>query len=88
MSEYYTAAPFRIFADRFWSALVLTTGFLVYLMAFMKNIQIMGTICAFIIVMAFQVDVMLVPAIMKIITNEKVVTVKKIDIQMPNSLKQ
>jgi uncharacterized membrane protein YdfJ with MMPL/SSD domain len=57
-------------------------------MAFMKNIQIMGTICAFIVVMAFLADIMLVPAIMKIITNEKAITVKKVDIQMPNSLKQ
>jgi len=70
------------------TTMVLTTGFLVYLMAFMKNIQIMGTICAFIIVMAFLADIMLVPAIMKIITNEKAITVKKVDIQMPNSLKQ
>jgi len=57
-------------------------------MAFMKNIQIMGTVCAFIIVMAFMADIMLVPAIMKIITNEKAITGKKVDIQMPNSLKQ
>jgi len=70
------------------TTLVLTTGFLVYLMAFMKNIQIMGTICAFIIVMAFLADIMLVPAIMKIITNEKNITVKNVDIQMPNSLKK
>jgi len=70
------------------TTMVLTTGFLVYRMAFMKNIQVMGTICAFIVVMAFLADIMLVPAIIKIITNEKAVTVKKVDIQMPNSLKQ
>jgi len=70
------------------TTLVLTTGFLVFIMAFMKNIQIMGTVCAFIIVMAFMADIMLVPAIMKIITNEKAITVKKVDIQMSNSLKQ
>jgi len=69
------------------TTLVLTTGFLVFIMAFMKNIQIMGTICAFIIVMAFLADIMLVPAIMKIITHEKAITVKEVDIQMPNSLK-
>ncbi len=68
------------------TTLVLTTGFLVYIMAFMKNIQIMGTICAFIIVMAFLADIMLVPAIMKIINHEKVITVKESDIQRPNSL--
>jgi len=70
------------------TTLVLTTGFLVYLMAFMKNVQIVGTICAFIIVMAFLADIMLVPAIMKIISNEKAIKVKDVDIQMPNSLKQ
>ncbi|MBW1822778.1 MAG: MMPL family transporter [Deltaproteobacteria bacterium] len=70
------------------TTMVLTTGFLVYRMAFMKNIQIMGTICAFIVVMAFLADIMLVPAIMKIITHEKAITVKKVDIQMPNSLKR
>ncbi len=69
------------------TTLVLTTGFLVFIMAFMKNIQIMGTVCAFIIVMAFLADIMLVPAIMKIITHEKAITVKEVDIQMPNSLK-
>jgi predicted RND superfamily exporter protein len=62
------------------TTLVLTTGFLVYLMAFMKNIQIMGTICAFIIVTAFLADIMLVPAIIKIITHEKAITVKEPDI--------
>jgi len=70
------------------TTLVLTTGFLVYLMAFMKNIQIMGTICAFIVVMAFLADIMLVPAIMKIISHEKTITAKKPDIQGPNNLKQ
>ncbi len=59
------------------TTLVLTTGFLVYIMAFMKNMQIMGAVCAFIIVMAFLADIMLVPAIMKIITHEKDITVKK-----------
>ena len=69
------------------TSLILTTGFLVYIMAFMKNIQIMGTVCAFIIVMAFLADIMLVPAILKIITNERAITVKEPDIQGPNSLK-
>ncbi len=49
-------------------------------MAFMKNMQVMGAVCAFIIVMAFLADIMLVPAIMKIITHEKAVTVKEQDI--------
>jgi len=69
------------------TTLVLTTGFLVYLMAFMKNIQIMGTVCAFIIVMAFLADIMLVPAMMKIISHEKAITAKEPDIQRQNSLK-
>jgi len=45
-------------------------------MAFAKNIQIMGTICAFIVVMAFLANIMRVPAIMKIISHEKAITVK------------
>ncbi len=53
------------------TTLVLTAGFLVYLMAFMKNVQTVGAVCAFIIVIAFLADIMLVPAIMKIITPEK-----------------
>ena len=69
------------------TTLVLTTGFLVFIMAFMKNIQIMGTACAFIIVMAFLADIMLVPAMMKIISHEKAITAKEPDIQRQNSLK-
>lgn len=52
------------------TSLVLATGFLVYLTAFMKNIQTMGVICAFIVAVAFLADIMLVPALMKIITRE------------------
>ena len=70
------------------TTLVLTAGFLVYLMAFMKNVQTVGAVCAFIIVIAFLADIMLVPAIMKIITDEKAITVKEPDIQKPNSLKK
>jgi uncharacterized protein len=70
------------------TTLVLTTGFLVYIMAFMKNIQIMGTVCAFIIVMAFLADIMVVPAIMKMINHEKASKVKETDIQRLNCVKQ
>lgn len=62
------------------TSLVLATGFLVYLTAFMKNIQTMGAICAFIIAVALLADIMLVPAILKIIAPEEA-TVKLVAVQ-------
>ena len=62
------------------TTLVLAIGFLVYLTAFMKNIQTMGKICAFIVAVALLADIMLVPAIVKIITREKS-TLKLVDVQ-------
>ncbi len=53
------------------TTLVLTTGFSVYITAYMKNIKTMGAVCAFIMASALLADIMLVPAIMKLISREK-----------------
>lgn len=49
------------------TSLVLVFGFLSYTLGIMRNVQIMGYVTAFIIVMALAADIILLPAIMAIV---------------------